>query len=99
MNTAPSRSKPAAGNPLHGFAAAYACAAIAASTVALALQTSGHFTGLVGATLVILAMPAIVSAIAVGCSSAVAAAGFVQHAFYAHSVNSKPLPRALTSAK
>jgi len=99
MNTAPRRSKPAATPPLYGFAAAYACAAIAASIAALALETSGHFTGLAGAALVMLAIPAIVSAIAVGCSSAVAAAGFVQHAFFAHSVNSKPLPRAFTSAK
>jgi hypothetical protein len=99
MNSAPLGSKPSAANPLHGFAAAYAFAAIAASSAALAMQTTGHFTGLVGAALVILAMPAIVSAIAVGCSSAVAAAGVVQHAFFAHSVNSKPVPRTFTSAK
>jgi hypothetical protein len=99
MNTTSHRSKPAGADPQHGFAAAYACAAIAASAAALALQTSGHFTGLFGATLVILAMPAIVGVIAVGCSSAVAAAGLVQQAFFAHSVNEKPLARPITSTK
>jgi Na+/H+-translocating membrane pyrophosphatase len=99
LNTASHRSTRAAANPLHGFAAAYACAAIAASAVALALQTTGHFTGLFGAALVILAMPAIVGVIAVGCSSAVAAAGVVHHAFFTHSVSQKPLSHPITSAK
>jgi hypothetical protein len=99
MNTALHRSKPPRANPLHGFAAAYACAAIVTSAAALALQTTGHFTGLFGAALVILAMPAIVGVIAVGCSSAVAAAGVVHHAFFAHSVSHKPLPHPITSTK
>ena len=99
MKSAPQQTKPTPADPLHGFAAAYACAAIVASATALALQTTGHFTGLFGGALVILAMPAIVGAIAVGCSSAVAAAGVVHHAFFTHSVAQKQSQRPLTSAK
>jgi hypothetical protein len=83
----------------HRFAAMYACAAVAASAAALALQVLGHFTGLVGAALVLIAMPAIVSVIAVGCSSAYAVAGVVQQAFFAYTVHREPAQRDMVAAK
>ena len=99
MYVAPHRSNPAGADPLHGFAAAYACAMIVASAAALALQTTGHFSGFLGAALVIIAMPAIVGVIALGCSSAVAAASVVQRAFFAGSCKHKVLPRQIPTTK
>lgn len=77
----------------------YACVAIAGSLLALGLQAVGHFTGLIGAALVLIAVPAIVSVIAVGWSSAFALAGIVQQKFFSHHVRLRPVQRGMAGAK
>jgi hypothetical protein len=99
MSTAALRPRPRRADPLDRFTAAYACITVAASVAALGLQTFGHFTGLLGATLVLVAMPAVISAIALGCSSAVALAGVVQGLFFSHAVHVKSAQRDMFAAK
>jgi hypothetical protein len=93
MNAIARRPHVLIGDSLHRFTAAYACIAVAASVAALGLQTFGHFTGLFGTALVVIAVPAITGAIAGGCFVAVALAGIVEQAFVSNAVR---LERAQT---